>query len=182
MLLTQPFCRFFIVPLGILLFYGCQPNRLKVNEEDTVGSSSLHTTEEACNTMTPVQQSTQHLQKISPSDQRNENPDTTAQQEAATESVLSPSASCKRALSDDSTSIVPAAKKACSGSLLSHTTPQESPSTTPDSISLLELSVKRRGQDIEEALKEKNVLRPRKIWMERLLKPSRHGSKNLQKR
>ena len=144
-----------IVSLGILLFYGCQPNRLQVKEEEAVGSSLSHTIGKYRDTMTPMQQSIQHSQKISPSDQSNEKPETTAQQEAATESVLAPSASCKRPISNESTSIVPAAQKAYSGSLLSHATPQASPSTTSDSLSLLELTVKRRGQDIEKALKEK---------------------------
>jgi Sec-independent protein translocase protein TatA len=77
-----------IVSLGILLFYGCQPNRLQVKEEEAVGSSLSHTIGKSRDTMTPMQQSIQHSQKISPSDQSNEKPDTTAQQEAATESVL----------------------------------------------------------------------------------------------
>ncbi len=148
-------CHFVIISLGILLFYGCQPNRLQVKTEDTVGSPSSHIIEKSRDTVTPMQQSIQHSQKISPSDQCNEKPDTTAQQEAAIESVISPSASCKRTLSNGSTSTVPASKKAYLDSLSSHATPQASPSTTPDSLSLLELTAKRRGQDIEKALQEK---------------------------
>jgi hypothetical protein len=119
MLFAHHCYRFVIVSLGLLPFCGCQSNRLHVKEEDAVVSSSSHTIENSRDTMTPMRNSIKHSKKISPSDQSNEQPDATAQQEVVTASVLSPSASCKRPLSNDSTSIVPVDKKAYSGSLLS---------------------------------------------------------------
>ena len=154
MSISPYYFRFSIVALGMSLCYGCHPNKLQVKEE-AVDISSAHSIAKSHDVITPVKSSIQHSQKISPSDQSNEKPDATAQQEVATASVLSPSASCKRPLSNDSTSIVPVDKKAYSGSLLSHATLQASPSTTPDSLSLLEQTVERRNRDIEKALEDK---------------------------
>ena len=76
----------FIIPSVIWLLGGCQSSRLQVKEEkDTGGLSASHTIEKSREMVTPIQQSIQQSQKISPSDQSNEKPDATAQQEDVTE-------------------------------------------------------------------------------------------------
>ena len=138
-----------IVLLGTLLAYGCQPSKLQVTGEDAV--------EKAHNAMTPAQQSTQHYQEISPSEQSSERPDTIVQRESTNKSTPSCSTTGKRSLPHDSTPIVSADKKVCSVSFSTHTPPPQASSSAAvsDSTSPLELILKKREQDIEEALKSK---------------------------
>jgi len=138
--------RFFIVLLGTLSAYGCQPNRLQVTGEGTI--------EKSRGAMTPVQQSMQHSLKISPSEQSSGGADTTAQQESTSESALSTSAAVKRSLPHGDTLIVPKGKKVCSASLPPHTTSQASSSALCNSLAPPEPIVKRGTQDIAEALKK----------------------------